>query len=233
MPAVDPPFSDPGIPDGETIAYRGTIDGSDVGRGSVRVEAGDDAYAVRLEMAIRDGFDQRVEIGFARTNGTLRAESYRAESLDRGSRVSVEEGWFRGVRGLHWGGELHPYPSNVTPLLGCAVALRGMEFVKGERHHLALWLANSVWWEVALHVHRRERIEVPAGTFEAWRVTAHPQFEPIGAALNRVVQAILPPFRLHFDARPPHRFLRFSFPTGPFPWNPRGLIEATAIEHSA
>ena len=40
------------------------------------------------------------------------------------------------------------------------------------------------------------------------------------------IHAILPPFRIHFDAEPPHRFLRFSFPTGPFPWNPRGLIEA-------
>ena len=226
---VDPPFSDPAIPDGERTSYRGTIAGESVGSGELRVEASEDAYVARLETRILDGFNQTIEMTFSRARGMVRAESYRAESRDGERPVSVEEGWFREVRGLHWGGELQPYPSNVTPLLGCALALRGLEFVKGERHHLALWLANSVWWEIALHVHRRERIDVPAGSFDAWRVTAHPQFEPIGAALNRVVQAVLPPFRLHFDAEPPHRLLRFSFPTGPFPWNPRGLIEAATI----
>lgn len=226
---VDPPFGDPGIPDGETTTYRGTIDGSEVGTGELRVEARDGAYAVRLEARILSDFNQLVEMDFARRRGVLRAERYRAESRDGDRMVSVEEGWFRDVRGLHWGGELQRYPANVTPLLGCAVALRGLEFVRGERHHLALWLANSVWWEVAVHVHRREQIEIAAGSFDAWRVDAHPQFEPIGEALNRVVQAFLPPFKLHFGAEPPHRFLRFSFPTGPFPWNPRGLIEAESL----
>ena len=226
---VDPPFRDPAIPDGERTEFRGTIAGRDAGTGSLRVEANEGAYVARLETRILGDYNQTIEMGFSRERGMVRAESYRAESRDGERPVSVEEGWFRDVRGLHWGGELQPYPSNVTPLVGCAVALRGLEFVKGERHHLALWLANSVWWEVALHVHRRERIDVAAGSFDAWRVTAHPQFEPIGAALNRVVQAVLPPFRLHFDAAPPHRFLRFSFPTGPFPWNPRGLIEASAL----
>jgi hypothetical protein len=23
--------------------------------------------------------------------------------------------------------------------------------------------------------------------------------------------------------------MRFSFPTGPFPWNPKGIVEATAL----
>jgi hypothetical protein len=226
---LDPPFRDPGIPDGERIAYGGRIGGDEVGHGEVGVEASGDRYVVRIATHIRDGFNQAVTIEFTRRRGLLRMESYRAESRDGDSPVAVEQGWFRDVRGLHWGGELVPYPTNVTALLGCAVALRGLEFERGERHHLALWLANTVWWEIALHVDRREQVEVPAGTFEAWRVSAHPQFEGIGQALNHVIQAILPPFRLHFETAPPHRFLRFSFPTGPFPWNPRGLIEATEL----
>jgi hypothetical protein len=226
---IDAPFRDPQIPDGERTVYRGTIDGADVGTGELHVEAGEDGYAVRLESRILVHTNMTVAMAFSRARGMVRAESYRAETRDDDRPVSIEEGWFRDVRGLHWGGELQQYPSNVTPLLGCAIALRGLEFAKGERHNMALWLANSVWWELGLHVHRRERIDVPAGAFDAWRVTAHPQFEGIGSALNRVVQAILPPFRIHFDAEPPHRFLRFSFPTGPFPWNPRGLIEAVEL----
>jgi len=226
---LDPAFRDPDIPDGERTAFRGTISGDDAGTGTLAIETRDDAYVARVDATILEHFDQAVEIGFRRANGTLRAERYRAESRNGDQMVSVEEGWFRDVRGLHWGGELLPYPSNLTPLVGCAVALRGLDFVKGERHAFALWLAHSVWWEIALHVDKRERIELPTGTIEAWRVTAAPQFEGIGTALNRIVQAILPPFRIHFDAEPPHRFVRFSFPTGPFPWNPRGLIEATEL----
>ena len=226
---LDPAFRDPDIPEGERTTFRGTISGDDAGTGSLVIEAGDDAYVARVDATILEHFDQTIEIGFRRANGTLRAERYRAESRNGDQMVSVEEGWFRDVRGLHWGGELLPYPSNLTPLVGCAVALRGLDFVKGERHAFALWLAHSVWWEIALHVDKRERIELPTGTIEAWRVTAAPQFEGIGTALNRIVQAILPPFRIHFDAEPPHRFVRFSFPTGPFPWNPRGLIEATEL----
>jgi Protein of unknown function (DUF3108) len=226
---LDPPFKDRGIPDGERTVFKGTIDGKQSGIGVLTIAASDDAYAARIEGTILDDLDLVVEMDFSRARGMVRAEHYRLESRNDGKPVSVEEGWFRDVRGLHWGGELQPYPSNVTPLLGAALAARGLDFVKGERHTFAVWLANSVWWEVSLHVDKRERIELPFGELDAWRVTAAAQFEGIGTALNRIVQAILPPFRVHFAADPPHRFVRFSFPTGPFPWNPRGLIEATEL----
>jgi len=143
---LDPAFRDPDIPEGERTTFRGTISGDDAGTGSLVIEAGDDAYVARVDATILKHFDQTIEIGFRRANGTLRAERYRAESRNGDQMVSVEEGWFRDVRGLHWGGELLPYPSNLTPLVGCAVALRGLDFVKGERHAFALWLAHSVWW---------------------------------------------------------------------------------------
>jgi hypothetical protein len=82
---------------------------------------------------------------------------------------------------------------------------------------------------VALKVERRERVALPAGTFDAWRVRARPSFHAIAGALDRIVGLLLPPFVVHFDARPPHRFLRFAFPTGPFPWNPRAVVEATEL----
>jgi hypothetical protein len=227
--AGDGPFRDPGIPDGERTAYRGTIDGREAGSGVLVLEASDDRYVQRIEARLEDGYGLELEMSFARLNGTLRAEHYRLDSRDGDSPVAHEEGWFRGVRGLHWGGAIQGYPANVTPLLGAAIAMRGLEFERGVRHSFALWLANTVWWEVEAHVEKRERIEIAAGTFDAWRVDVAPRFDAVGKALNRVIAAILPPFRAHFDAAEPHRFLRFSFPTGPFPWNPRGLIEATEV----
>lgn len=225
----DGPFRDPGIPDGERTAYRGTIDRREAGSGVLVLEASAERYVQRIEAQLEDGYGLELEMSFARVNGTLRAEHYRLDSSDGDSPVAHEEGWFRGVRGLHWGGAIQGYPANVTPLLGCAIAMRGLELERGVRHSFALWLANTVWWEVEAHVEKRERIEIAAGTFEAWRVDVAPRFDAVGKALNRVIAAILPPFRVHFDAAEPHRFLRFSFPTGPFPWNPRGMIEATEL----
>lgn len=225
----DGPFRDPGLPDGERATYRGTIDRREAGSGELRLEASPDRYLQRITAELEGGYGLELEMSFARVNGTLRAEHYRLDSNDGDRPVAHEEGWFRGVRGLHWGGAIQGYPANVTPLLGCAIAMRGLEFARGERHRFALWLANTVWWEIEAHVEKRERVEVPAGSFEAWRVDVAPRFDAVGTALNRVIAALLPPFRVHFEADEPHRFLRFSFPTGPFPWNPRGLIEATEL----
>ena len=226
---MDDPFRDVGIPDGEATAYRGLVGRDVAGEGRMVVAATDGAYVQRITSMIGDAIRGELEMRFARVNTTLVADHYRLAVFDGEQPVSVEEGWFRDRHVLQWGAEAQPYPRSITPLLGCAVALRGLEFERGERHRFAVWLANSAFWEVEVHVERRERIQVPAGSFDAWRVRARPKFDAIAGPLDRLVGAILPPFRLHFAAAPPHRFLRFSFPTGPFPWNPRGVIEATEI----
>jgi len=227
---VDGAFRDPGIPDGERTVYRGRIGDEDAGRGVLHVRGdGDGRYVQRVEMQLAEELRYEMEARFARRDGVLLAEDYRLVTLARERRIAVEEGSFRDVRALHWGGKVQPYPRSIVPLLGCAVALRGLDFERGRRHSFALWLANTVHWEVELHVERRERVSVPAGDFDAWRVRARPSFREVAGMLDRVVAAVLPPFVLHFGAGTPHRFLRFSFPTGPFPWNPRGRIEAIEL----
>jgi hypothetical protein len=84
-------------------------------------------------------------------------------------------------------------------------------------------------WEIDSKVERRERVGVAAGELDAWRVRVRPSFHAVASALDRIVGLLLPPFVVHFAADPPHRFLRFEFPTGPFPWNPRAVIEATEL----
>jgi hypothetical protein len=170
-----------------------------------------------------------LEFGLIRRRGQVLAEHYRLETRHADRPVAVEEGWFRDVSVLGWGGEIERYPSDVAPLLGCAVMLRGLDFERGAERSVSIWLANSVHWEVVLKVERRERTAVAAGTFDAWRVRARPSFHAIAGALDRIIGLLLPPFVLHFEAAPPHRFLRFTFPTGPFPWNPRALVEAAEL----
>jgi hypothetical protein len=229
----DEPFADPGIPDGETTEYRGLIRDREVGTGRIVVEHTGDArrggYRQRIDMTLEGELRYELEMDFARRRGQILPESYRLQTRHGDQPVAVEQGWFRGVKALRWGGELVGYPRGLSPLLACAVALRGLEFERGARRRFEVWLANTVGWDVETHVEKRERIDLPTGTAEAWRVRARPSFAEVAGALDRLIGALLPPFVLHFGAESPHPFLRFEFPTGPFRWNPRGVIEATSL----
>jgi Protein of unknown function (DUF3108) len=195
----------------------------------VTIRAHDEGYRLALEALVRGEAAYELEFDVIRRRGQLLAEHYRLESRHGERPVAVEEGWFRDVSVLGWGGAIERYPSDVAPLLGCALMLRGLDFERGAERSVSVWLANSVHWEVVLKVERRERVRVAAGTFDAWRVRARPSFHAVAGALDRIIGLLLPPFVLHFDTEPSHRFLRFEFPTGPFPWNPRALVEATAL----
>ena len=226
---MEGPFSDPGIPDGEETVYRGLIGGEEVGGGTNRIAHIDGGYRQTLSMTNQGDATYSGAIEFRNSRGTLAADSYRLETRYRDEPVAVEEGRFRGVKVLQWGGDLEAYPRDVAPLLGCALALRGLTFERGERRSFSLWLANTVWWEVNTRVERLEEVSLPAGSIRAWRVRARPHFGHVAGRLDRIVQLLLPPFVIHFEERPPHRFVRFSFPTGSFPWNPRARIEATEL----
>lgn len=225
----DGAWTDPQIPARERTAYRGTISGERQGEGALIVVPHDEHYEVAMEATVAGHLRYVLDGRFERRRGLVLADSYRLQTLDGERAVAVEEGRFRDVQVLDWGGALGRYPRSTTPLLMCAVALRGMEFDSGARRSFRIWLANTATWDIALHVERRETVTLPCGRHDAWRVRARPSFEQVARTLDKVVGALLPPFVLHFDAQPPHRLLRFSFPTGPFPWNPRALIEAEEL----
>ena len=224
---------DPEIPAGERIVYRGAIGGEPVGSGEQVIERlerdGRTYYRQQLEIAIRAQAHYRVETMFRRRAGAIVCDSYRAETRDGDQLVAIEEGHFRGVRGLAWGGELEHFPDDLTPLLGCAVALRGLDLERGARRSLSLWIANTVQWEIDVRVEAIEGLEVPAGHFDAARLLIRPSFERVAGPLHRLVELLLPPFHVHLAVEPPRPLLRFSFPTGPFRWNPRGVIEAVEL----
>lgn len=223
---MDGAFADPGITAPEVARYRGRIGDEPAGEGTLWIEPVAGGIEQRIEMLVAGHARYAMRTRLSLRGGSLLAEEYRLETFSGETRIALEEGAFRDVQTLQWGGELRPYPRSVTPLLACATALRGLDFVKGERRSFAVWLANTLYWQVDLHIEKRERVELPAGSFDAWRIRVRPSFREIAGALDRIVGAILPPFVIHMEAEPPHRFLRFSFPTGPFPWNPRGRIEA-------
>lgn len=226
----DGAWRDPQISAIEATRYRGSIAGDPHGEGTLTITPEQERYAIAIDGRIAGALRYVLQGSFARRRDCILAEDYRLQTFDGETLVAVEEGRFRDVRVLDWGGALGSYPRSTTPLLMCALALRGMDFERGAKRTFRIWLANTVTWDIALHVERREAVALPCGDHDAWRVRARPTFEHVARVLDKAVGALLPPFLLHFDAAPPHRLLRFSFPTGPFPWNPRALIEAEALQ---
>jgi hypothetical protein len=230
---MEGPFKDPGISDRERTAYRGLIGGEEAGTGEVVIshdsDAGRDLYrqSVRATIGVAE---LRSETTFRRRSEQIHAEDHRMEAHDGGSEpVATEASRFRNVKVLSFGGEVESYPRDLVPLLGAAVALRGLEFESGAKRSFTAWIANSIVWQVDAKVEKREDVDVPAGKQSAWRVRLRPSFEQVDKALDSLMDMLMPPLVAHFAADPPHRLLRFAFPTGPFKWNPPGVIEATEL----
>ena len=224
------PYRDPQIADGERTVYRLALaaNSEDTEVISTVQHEGPDTYLLTMQVP-HPQLNVAVEQRFGRRDGRVTPLSYLAETHSFGTLVSREEGYFDGTSHIQFGGKVLPYPRDVVPLLGGILALRGLDFAKGNSLRFNVWLAFSVYWQLELKVERRERITVPAGTGDAWRVKIRPSFAQINGLLDRVVGGLLPDFTLHFEAADTHRLLRFSFPTGPFPWNPKGLVEATEL----
>ncbi|MFF2554818.1 hypothetical protein ACFVUS_27710 [Nocardia sp. NPDC058058] len=220
-------FRDPKIDNGERSEYVVTVgnDPTEFHAVSVVEHDGDTGYRTTLTVKLPDEFGMVVNERFDRSGGALKAISYVAESRHREALVSREEGNFDGTSHLQFGGKVEPFPAQMTSLLGGGTTFRGLDFTKGAKMVVNLWLAYSIHWPVEVKVEKRTAIDIPAGRFDAWQVKAKPSFAHINGLLDKVIHGFLPAFTLHFDAAEPHRLLRFSFPTGPLPWDPKGLVQ--------
>jgi hypothetical protein len=227
---MEGPFLDPEIPDGERASYRGLVGGHEAGEGEIVVEHAPDRYRQTVVARVAGRAELRCSTVFRRRSGQIHAETCEMEVFDGSAEpLASERARFRGVKVLQWGGEMESYPRDLSPLLACSLALRGLEFSAGARRSLSVWLAATVYWQVESRVEREEEVELPVGSLEAWRVRLRPSFEQVDKALDSLVDALMPPVVMHLETDPPHRFLRLQFPTGPFRWNPPGVIEATEL----
>jgi hypothetical protein len=231
---VEGPFLDPDIPDGERTGYRILIGENELGRATIAIaheQAGErELYRQTVSARIAGELDYAGEVVFRRRSGKIHAESYElTTTAGDGTVVAREQGSFRSVRTVQFGGELEPYPRDLSPLIGCAVALRGLELEQGAERSFSAWLAHTVHWPVTARVEKREAISVPAGEREAWRVRLRPSLEQVDRTLDKLIDTLTPPLVAHVEAAAPHRLLRFAFPSGPFKWNPPGVLEATEL----
>lgn len=220
------PFRDPGIADGEKSVYSVRVGEGSQGTELVSlIEHDADSYLSSVETGSADSFSVKVEQRIRRAAGKMEIDSYKAETLFEDRLVSREEGYFAGTQHLQFGGELKPYPKGVMPLIGGLTLLRGLDFQRGAKSKLDLWLGFSICWPLEAKVEKRTRVDIAGGSFDAWQVRIRPGFSHINSLLDKVIAGFLPPFVAHFEAGGSHRLVRFSFPSGPLPWNPRGVLE--------
>ncbi len=227
--AMDEPLPDPELDAPERTSYRGLVDGEEVGTGTLTLRPdGDDHLVQEIEGEAFGRLRGRVEVRFRRRGGTLIAESQTAEVTDRDRPVFSDDARFRDVQVPQLGGELGAYPRSMVPAPALALALRTLELGEKARFVPQVWLTAIVHWPLDLRVEKREKVEVPAGKVEAWRVRLRPSLVDVAQALDELSATVVPPVHAHVDVRT-GRLVRLAFPTGPGRTDPPGLIEATDI----
>ncbi|PXX71339.1 hypothetical protein DFR70_101761 [Nocardia tenerifensis] len=222
-------FRDPVIPDGEKSVYLvGVADEPPAFEvTSVVTRAAHDYYST-VEVRAADGDPTiTVEQRFSRVDGWLRAADYRAETRSRQTVVSREEAHFLDTTHLQFGSGVGPFPPNVMPFIGGLTLLRGLDFAEGTEIPLDLWLAFSVHWPVTARVQKQAVVDVPAGRAATWPVHLRPGFAHVNSLLDKMIGGFIPSSFAHFDVEPPHRLVRFDFPTEPGS-APRGVMELVA-----
>ncbi|GAB2712412.1 hypothetical protein [Nocardia thraciensis] len=220
-------FRDPGIPDGEKSVYAVGI--ADRPRrheltSVVARESGGYRSTTEAEVGT-DDLTLTIEQRFQRNGEWLCAQDYYAETRSGDTVVSREEAHFVDTTHLRLSGDIAPFPPNVMPLLGGMTLLRGLDFTEGAAESLELWLAFSLHWPLMSKVDKRTTVEVPAGSVPCWQVLLRPGFAQVNTLLDKMIGGLLPPSVAHFEAAPPHRLVRFGFPTQPMPSAPRGVLE--------
>ncbi|MCX4096804.1 hypothetical protein [Nocardia sp. alder85J] len=218
-------FRDPRIPDGEKSVYAVGIGDQPPALDLVSVIGHDrQGYLSVVQLSAGD-FTVTVEQHFRRTGGLLRAADYRAETRSGATVVSREEATFLDVSHMQIGAGIAPFPADLMPLAGGLTLLRGLDLTEGAEADIALWLAFSVHLPVSAKVERRTVVDVPAGPIECWQVRLRPRLTGLNSMLEKMLGGFLPPVVVHLEVAPPHRMVRCGFPTGPMPWDPRGVMD--------
>lgn len=226
-------WADPEIAERETRSYRAVLRGEEIGRGTLTVDPFPDRYDVSVELTgALSGVETAIEtnVVLARVDGIVRSDRYVTDARvegEHGRSSAHDEGRLRGVKALNWGGAVAEYPADIVPIIAVPVVFRGL-LGRNARIDFPLWLASVVYWPVHARVEGAARVPVPDGTLDTWKVRFRPDVHSLVGPLDRVVQPILPPFVGYFAKRTPNELVRFEFPTGPLPWNPRGAIEPVA-----
>jgi hypothetical protein len=229
MRPMEHALPDPGLDGPETTTFRATVGGEEVGGGTLTLRS-DGARELVQEIA-GEAFGRltaTVQTRFRRRGGELLAAAQTTLVRDGEREVFRDAAAFRDVKVPQLGGELAPYPRELVPAPALALALRTLPLADKARFVPRAWLTAVVHWPLDVRVEKRERVTVPAGAFDCWRVRLRPSLLDVAQALDELSANVVPPVVAHV-ARDGQRLVRLAFPTGPGRPDPPGLLEATEL----
>lgn len=227
---MEEPLADPELDSEERTAFRGVVDGAEVGDGELILRSVDDRTFEQVARGQAYGrLEGEVVARFRRRGGVLLAESQTIEMKHKGKVVFSEDATFRDVQVPQLGGEIGAYPRTVVPAGGLAVALRLLPWAPKARFAPPVWLTAIAHWPLDARVEAKESAKVPAGTFDAYRVRLRPSLVDVAQSLDELSANVVPPITA-LIAIDSGRLLRVDFPTGPGKNDPRGFIEATSVD---
>ncbi|MBO9532512.1 MAG: hypothetical protein J7513_06020 [Solirubrobacteraceae bacterium] len=226
---MDEPLVDPELEADERTAFRGVVDGEEVGEGELILSSEDARTFTQVARGAAYGrLEGEVTARFRRRGGALLAESQSIELRHKGKVVFTEEKSFRDVQVPQLGGEVAAYPRTMVPAGGLAVALRLLPWAPKVKFATPVWLTAIVHWPLDLRTEAKEKISTPAGSFEAYRVRIRPSLVDVAQSLDELSANVIPPVTAHV-AVDSGRLLRVDFPTGAGKSDPKGYIEATEL----
>lgn len=227
---MDEPLRDPDLDAPERTTFRALIDGEEIGSGTLTLRPEDDrTFVQEIEGQAFGRLSGSAVVRFRRRGGDLIAESQALDIKDKDRHVLTEEASFRDVQVPQIGGDIAGYPRPMVPAPALALAFRTLPLKEKAKFVPRLWLAAVVHWPLDVRVEKKERIEVPAGSFEAFRIRLRPSLVDVAQALDELSATVVPPVIAHVAVEPAGRLLRLSFPTGPARTDPTGLLEATEL----
>lgn len=226
---MDDALPDPELDAPETTTFRGLVDGEEVGTGTLTLRPDGDRELVQEIRGEAFGrLAGTAETRFRRRSGVLLAQSQSIAATDKDRELFAESAAFRDVQAPQMGGDLAAYPREMVPAPALALALRVLPLADRARFVPPVWLTAIVHWPVDVRVEKREKVSVPAGRIDAWRIRLRPSLVAVAQALDELSATVVPPVIAHV-AVDGQRLVRLAFPTGPARTDPPGLIEATDL----
>jgi hypothetical protein len=226
---MDDALPDPELEGPETTTYRGLVDGEEVGTGTLTLRPEGDRELIQEITGEAFGrLSGNVETRFRRRSGVLLAQSQAVEVRDKDRDVFHESAAFRDVQVPQMGGDISAYPREMVPAPALALALRVLPLAAKARFVPPVWLTAVVHWPIDVRVEGREKVAVPAGKIDAWKVRLRPSLVAVAQALDELSATVVPPVVAHVSVDG-QRLVRLAFPTGPGRTDPPGLLEATDL----
>jgi hypothetical protein len=226
---MDDALPDPELDGPETTTFRGLVDGEEVGTGTLTLRPEGDRELIQEIAGEAFGrLSGNAEVRFRRRSGVLLAQSLAIEVRDKDRDVFHESAAFRDVQVPQMGGDISAYSRELVPAPALALALRVLPLAEKARFVPPVWLTAVVHWPIDVRVEKREKVAVPAGKIDAWRVRLRPSLVAVAQALDELSATVVPPVIAHVSVDG-QRLVRLAFPTGPARTDPPGLIEATDL----